>query len=273
MTQDPWQQAHAAAAAARVELRPVTSLEDCDRILDVMIATWGHHQLLPREMIRALGESGNVPWGAFDGDEMVGYVLDWAGVDQEGLHVHSHMLAALPARRHQGVGYALKLSQRARALSQDIHVVRWTFDPLVARNAYLNLVKLGAVADRFFRNFYGEMTDTLNVGERSDRLVVRWHLDRDPAEPKQVPSVGLTTVLRRGRGEQPLPGDAPGPAGAFVEIPPDHAELKKAVPAAAAAWREAVADALDGCFAAGFLAASFDRTRSAYVMAPEAPAE
>ena len=71
-----------------------------------MIATWGEHQLLPREMIRALGDSGNTPWGAFAGEEMIGYVLGWSGVDpEEGLHTHSHMLATLPDRRHRGVGY------------------------------------------------------------------------------------------------------------------------------------------------------------------------
>ena len=67
---------------------------------------------------------------------MIGYVLGWAGVDpDDGLHLHSHMLAALPDRRHRGVGYALKLAQRAQALDQGIDLVRWTFDPLVARNA------------------------------------------------------------------------------------------------------------------------------------------
>ena len=111
-----------------------------------MIATWGEHQLLPREMIRALGDSGNTPWGAFDGDEMIGYVLGWSGVDpDEGLHTHSHMLATLPDRRHRGVGYALKLAQRAQCLDQGIPRVRWTFDPLLSRNAHFNLTKLGAV--------------------------------------------------------------------------------------------------------------------------------
>ena len=273
MTEDPWGQAHAAAAAAGVALRPLTSLEDCDRILAVMIATWGNHQLLPRETLRALGESGNVPWGAFDGDDLIGYVLDWVGVDADGLHVHSHMLAALPARRHRGIGFALKLAQRARALAQDVHVVRWTFDPLVARNAYLNLAKLGAIGDRFARNFYGEMTDTLNEGDRSDRLMVRWDLDRDPAAIVPASTEGLPTVLRRGKGEQPLTGDAPGQAGGLVEIPPDHAQLKAAVPASAAAWRDAVADAFDACFGAGLVATGFDRTRSSYVLQPGAPAE
>ena len=71
-----------------------------------MIATWGDHQTIPREMIRALAESGNVPFGAFEGDDLIGYVLGWVGTGpaEAGLHVHSHMLAALPDRRHAGVG-------------------------------------------------------------------------------------------------------------------------------------------------------------------------
>ncbi len=94
-----------------------------------MVATWGPFQLPPREVITALAHSGNVPLGAYDDERLVGFVLGWAGVDEEGLHVHSHMLAALPERRHRGVGYALKLGQRAQALDQGIHVARWTFDP------------------------------------------------------------------------------------------------------------------------------------------------
>ena len=139
---------------------------------------------------------------------MVGFVLGWAGVDGEGLHVHSHMLAALPERRHRGVGYALKLGQRAQALAQDIHVARWTFDPLVARNAWFNFGKLGAVADAFGRAFYGEMTDEINAGDRSDRLVVRWDLDLDPA-PRPWPD-GLPAVLSaEGDPQHPRPAQGP----------------------------------------------------------------
>jgi predicted GNAT superfamily acetyltransferase len=181
MTSEAWDLAHAAAETAGVTLRPLTSIADADAILRVMIATWGEHQLLPREEIVALAESGNVPWGADAGGQTIGYVLGWAGVDPEdGLHLHSHMLAAVPDRRHRGVGYALKLAQRAACLEQGIHLIRWTFDPMISRNAWLNLGKLGALADRFRRDLYGEMADELNVGERSDRLVVRWELDRDP---------------------------------------------------------------------------------------------
>ena len=100
--------------------------------------------------MRALGSSGNISWGA-SRRRAVGFVLGWAGVDEEGLHVHSHMVATVPDRRHAGVGYALKLAQRAQALEQGIHLVRWTFDPMVARNAWLNFGKLGTLCRRFAR--------------------------------------------------------------------------------------------------------------------------
>jgi len=267
-----WELAHGAARAAGVTLRPLTTLADADRILEVMIATWGEHQLLPREMIHALGASGNVPWGAFDGEEMIGYVLGWTGIDpEEGLHTHSHMLAALPDRRHEGVGYALKLAQRAQALEQGIHLVRWTFDPLVARNAYFNLWKLGAVADRFHRNFYGEMTDSLNRGERSDRFVVRWDLDRPPG-PRSVTASGGSPVLRRSDGTYlPAPVSLGAPAGgvALVQIPREYADLRERDPELARAWRDALAEAVEACLDAGLVAAGFDGPTGAYVMAED----
>jgi predicted GNAT superfamily acetyltransferase len=231
----------------------------------VMVATWGDSQTVPREVLRALAESGNVPFGAFAGETLVGYVVGWAAVDpQEGLHVHSHMLAALPYRRHAGVGYALKLAQRAQALDQGISVARWTFDPLVARNAYFNLHKLGAEADRFERNFYGEMTDELNRGDRSDRLVVRWDLERPPGHRPYPPgdvidvlwSVRDGDVVRPQRRADPV---ARPTGSVIVQVPNDHAELKRRRPDVAAEWRDAVADALEGCLSLGMKALAFKR--------------
>src|SRR5437867_2454619 len=202
---EAWELARAAARGAGVELRPLTTVDDADRINDVIQATWGG-QRLDREVVRALAASGNVPWGAFDGDRLIGFVLGWAGIDDEGLHVHSHMLAAIPDHRRRGVGFALKLTQRAQALDQGISVVRWTFDPLVARNAWLNLGKLGAVVDRFERDYYGVMTDDLNAGERSDRFMVRWELEREPG-PRSVAGppteIAVPADLYRLRGEDP----------------------------------------------------------------------
>jgi predicted GNAT superfamily acetyltransferase len=263
-----WGLAREAAEAANVQLRPLTSLGQFDDAISIMVATWGEFQLPPREVMTALAHSGNVPLGAYDDDRLVGFVLGWAGVDEEGLHVHSHMLAALPERRHRGVGYALKLGQRAQALDQGIRVARWTFDPLVARNAWFNLGKLGAVADDFGRDFYGEMSDEINRGDRTDRLVIRWDLDPDPA-PGVWPE-GLPTVLVAD-GEpdpRPVPKAAPVAAGGVVEVPREHQELRRRDPALASRWRDATAEALEACFDEGLIAGAFDKERSAYALVP-----
>ena len=239
---EAWGIAHAAAGGAGVELRPLETVEDADRINDVIQATWGG-QRIDREVVRALAASGNVPWGAFDGDRTIGFVLGWAGIDEDGLHVHSHMLAAVPHHRHRGVGYALKLAQRAQALDQGITVVRWTFDPLVARNAWLNIGKLGAVVDRFERDYYGEMTDDLNAGERSDRFMVRWELEREPG-PRSVAAPATE-----------------------IAVPADLLQLRERDPERARSWRDKVAQAAEAALARREVGLAFDRERSAYLFA------
>jgi predicted GNAT superfamily acetyltransferase len=264
---DPWALAHERAREAAVTLGQLTTVDDADLINQVVTATWGG-QHLDREVVRALAISGNVSWGAFDeAGSLTGFVLGWAGVDDGGLHVHSHMLATVPDGRHRGVGQALKLAQRAQALEQGIEVVRWTFDPMVARNAWLNLGKLGAVADRFVRNFYGEMADSINAGERSDRLTVAWHLRREPG-PRTI-AEPAADLLVRGGGDPPEPVASPErPArAAAIELPSEYHDLRATEPVLATAWRDAVADAVEACLDAGMVGAAFDRERSAYVFA------
>ena len=216
-----------AARAAGVELRPLTTIEDADRILAVMIATWGEHQLLPREMIRALGDSGNTPWGAFDGDGddrvRPGLVRRRSRRGAPRPFAHARDVARSPASR--GGVCAQAGAARAVPASRGSGVVRWTFDPLLSRNAYFNLTKLGAIADRFLPNFYGEMTDTLNRGERSDRLMVRWDLEREPGGPSGAPGF---EVLGRAGGdpEMPSPTDVRSPQGGSA-LDPDPARVSR----------------------------------------------
>jgi predicted GNAT superfamily acetyltransferase len=270
MTREAWEPAHGAAAAAGVELRPLTSLGDADEILRVMIETWGEHQLIPREMLRALGDSANPPFGAVAEGELIGYVLGWMAVDRDdGVIVHSHMLATVPERRHRGVGYALKLAQRAQALEHGVRIVRWTFDPLISRNAWFNIGKLGAAGDRFHRNFYGAMDDIVNRGERSDRLVVRWDLEPEPG-PWNVGVQGEPVLVRGGnQPDVPRPVRAGEPTGeaVIVEIPRDHQDLRTRDRGLADAWRDAAADAIEACLSRGMFAAAFDRDRCCYVFA------
>lgn len=265
-----WEKAFEAARAAGIELRPLDGLEDAERINRVEVATWGEEQELGREIVRALQHSGNVPFGAFGREgALVGYVLGFAGVDASGLHVHSHMLAALPEWRSRGVGFALKLAQRAQALDQGIHVVRWTFDPLIARNAYFNIAKLGASCDRFERNFYGPMTDAQNRGDRSDRFTVRWDLDREPPS-RAATAEGAVVLAAQGLADAPsprldlaaVPAEREGPV--LVQVPREYQRLRDAEPELARRWRDALAEAIEAGLASGRVASGFT-TDSAYV--------
>jgi len=260
---EPWDLAIRKAGRANVTLAPLTTVEDADLLNEVIEVTWGG-QHLDREVVRALAISGNTSWGAFDGDRLIGFVLGWAGVDEGGLHVHSHMLAAIPDRQHAGVGEALKLAQRAQALEQGFDLVRWTFDPLVARNAWLNLGKLGGVIDRFARSFYGDMQDAINQGERSDRVTVAWHLRRDPGG--YVVTAPTVDLVRSSDGGPLLLDVAPAGA-AVIEVPAEYHDLRRADPALGSAWRDAIATAVERCLDAGMVGAAFDRARSAYVFA------
>lgn len=257
---DPWTLARDTASAAGVTLTPLITVEDADRINEVIDRTWGG-QHLDREVVRALAASGNVSWGATDGDRIVGFVLGWAGVDDQGLHVHSHMLASIPDNRHRGVGTALKLAQRAQALDQRIELMRWTFDPLLARNAWLNVGKLGAVIDGFQRDFYGSMQDSLNAGERSDRAFIAWDLPPEPG-PRTPPPAD--DVVRDADGE-PSSMEPAGARAVRIAIPREYPELRAADPRRADRWRDAIADAFDYCLHAGLIGLAFDRERSAYV--------
>jgi predicted GNAT superfamily acetyltransferase len=246
----------------------MSSPDDAAKIKEVLVATWGSHDLLPSEMVVALAGSGNVTWGAFEAERLVGYVLGWAGVSHDdGLHVHSHQLAIIPDLRHKGIGYALKLAQRAQALDQGIGLVRWTFDPLVSRNAWFNLVKLGASADRFLPRYYGEMTDALNSGELTDRLLVRWELERLP--PGNAMEVeGLTVLARSGPDDAPEPSavlEPPSGGTATIAIPREYHALRSLDPQRALTWRRAVSTAMSGCFDAGLVVTGFTAD-SSYVL-------
>jgi predicted GNAT superfamily acetyltransferase len=264
MPTDGWSEAEAAATAAGVELEPLESLEDASAITSVMLSTWGAHQEVPRELIRALQESGNIPWGAFHNGRIVGYVLGWLGRDDEGVHVHSHMLAVDGDWRSRGVGFALKLAQRAAALDHGIRIIRWTFDPANAENAHFNLAKLGASADAFHRNFYGVMDDALNAGERTDRLVARWDLDARGAGG--AADEGFVVVDREGPEDRPAPGtvSAPSSGPALVRIPASYRELRAADRDLGERWREAIAAGIEASLGAGLRATGFT-TSSSYV--------
>jgi predicted GNAT superfamily acetyltransferase len=129
--------------------------------------------------------SGSYLSGAFIYNKMVGASFAFPATNN-GLHLHSHMTAVLDQYRDQGVGYALKIDQWNWAKKQNYPYLSWTFDPLVRRNAKLNVVKLGVDILSYHPNFYGEMSDVLNARDESDRLMVSWCTDMDAPKARAI---------------------------------------------------------------------------------------
>lgn len=166
-----------AAAGAGVSVRPAEP-GDLSGIIGLFERTWGAGRSPDRAMLLALDFAGNTVLVASQRGKPVGATLGFLGWT-DGVHLHSHMAAVVPWHRGGGVGYALKLLQRAICLEQGVAEVRWTFDPLIRRNAHFNLIKLGAEVTGFLPDFYGRLDDVISGGDRSDRFEVRWALDSE----------------------------------------------------------------------------------------------
>lgn len=168
-------QAEAAAEAAGVVVRTADP-GDMSAIIGMFERTWGPGRSPDRSMLLALDYAGNTVLIATAGGKPVGATLGFLGWS-DGIHLHSHMAVVVPWRRSGGVGYALKLFQRAVCLQHGVADIRWTFDPLIRRNAHFNLVKLGAEVVKFLPDFYGRLDDAVTGSDRSDRFEVKWRLD------------------------------------------------------------------------------------------------
>ena len=136
-------------------------------------------------LLQAMVHSGSYLSGAFIDNKIVGAAFAFPATNGE-LHLHSHMTAVLPEFRDKGVGYALKIDQWGWAKKKNYSHLSWTFDPLVRRNAKLNIAKLGVDISDYFPNFYGEMPDALNAGDESDRLMVSWRTDIDAPKAREL---------------------------------------------------------------------------------------
>ncbi len=256
-----------AAARGRVQVRALHThdeLEDARAIWDTVWPTVPGATEVTQNFLRAIEHSGGYIGGAFDGPRMVGSCLAIVGRSRGAAgwhtHLHSHVTAALPGFEDRGIGTSLKLHQRAWALDQGIDRIMWTFDPLVRRNARLNLVKLGGVGVEYLVDFYGAMDDPLNAGDASDRLLVQWDLASarvDTALMGAEPAMSAAQVRARGATELLVATDE-GPrlqptssAVVLVAVPDDIVDTRRIDPALAGRWRLQVRAALEPRVRAG----------------------
>lgn len=215
-------------------------------------------------MVMALAHSDCYVAGAYDGDDLIGASTGFLG-GREREVLHSHVTGVRDGRSSAGVGYALKQHQRAWALDRGLTTITWTFDPLIARNAYFNLARLGGRLIEYLVNFYGPMTDGRNLGQPSDRAFVRWELLR-PAPVRQWPDPVSVLII----GPNGLPVFRPelitdGPVELI--IPADIEALRRADPSAALTWRMVLRDAMTILLAEGWTVIGFQRG-GGYILSP-----
>ncbi|SFV03114.1 GNAT family N-acetyltransferase [Alicyclobacillus macrosporangiidus] len=169
-----------------IDIYPLTRLEQLQDMQELERRVWGTDPIPVHQTWTAV-KNGGVAIGAFDGPRMIGFVYGFPGFRAGEAYLCSHMMGVLPDYRNQGVGERLKHRQAEAARALGYRRMVWTYDPLEARNAWLNLSKLGAVADTYVENCYGELNDDLNRGMPSDRFEVTWDLAPDiPVVPEDV---------------------------------------------------------------------------------------
>jgi predicted GNAT superfamily acetyltransferase len=242
-----------------IVIRPLEGPADLAACLEVQRAVWGDdpRELVPPIVLEATRHAGGLLGGACDaGGRLLGIVYGMPAI-RSGRPAHwSHLLAVRPEARRLGLGLALKLWQRDRLREQGIYRVFWSYDPLLAANAHLNLNLLGARVIEYVEDMYG---DEIQGTAGSDRLIVEWDLAA-PAAPAEADAA---LVLH--------PNDEALPAAARlgVAVPPDFTALVGSDPRAALRWRLAGRRAFTHYLSAGYRVAGFRRGGQAHYVLEE----
>jgi predicted GNAT superfamily acetyltransferase len=210
-----------------ISLKSILEQKQSREIFDFTWALDSGTEITPN-LLQAMVHSGSYLSGAFVDNKIVGAAFAFPATNG-GLHLHSHMTAVLPDFRDKGVGHALKIDQWNWAKKNNYSHLSWTFDPLVRRNAKLNITKLGVDISGYFPNFYGDMPDALNAGDESDRLMVSWRTDIDAPKAREL----IT---------HPKPDDI------LIEVPEDIVAIRSKDQRESMKWRRQVRERFMAAF-------------------------
>jgi predicted GNAT superfamily acetyltransferase len=219
--------------SSNISIRPLTSLPDQALGRMIFDHTWAMDagtEITPN-LLQAMIHSGAYLSGAFIDGECVGAAFAFPATTG-GPHLHSHMTAVIDKFRDKGIGHALKVDQYKWAKQNNYKEITWTFDPLVARNAKLNILKLGVDISAYYPNFYGDMPDELNAGDESDRVMASLKVVGDAPTPRTAIS-------------------APDKSAVLIEIPSDIVAIRVKDIAENLRWRRLVRDEFVGVLARG----------------------
>ena len=272
-------------------IRLLESPEDMPAVEALQRTVWpgSETDVVPAHMLITAVHNGGLIAGAFVNDQLVGFVFGFPGIEftPDGPRPKhcSHMMGIHPDQRNSGIGFALKRAQWQMVRHQGLDHITWTYDPLLSRNAYLNIAKLGAVCNTYRQSEYGDMRDGLNAGLPSDRFLVDWWIhtrrverrlgkrarrplkleDFSKAElhPLYSPHHSDDHWLRPPEHFSPLEGNL-----TLAEIPTDFSALKDADFSLARDWRFFSRELFETAFSDGYIVTDFvfDQDRSFYVL-------
>jgi len=284
-----------------IVIRPLRTWDELEGVEALQTIYWGAQpeNIVHRHMLISIARNGGLVLGAFDGDKLVGCSMSFLGADladqdrpaMANLKLYSKRLVVLKEYRGRDVGYRLKLAQRDFAQRSGIRLITWTFDPLLSRNAHLNIRKLGTTSSYYFVDVYGVDAEGLALAGSSDRLQADWWLTSRRVEErlfgKRQPLTldqyiqGGTRILnptKLNEKAQPLPNEQfimPPSALGMIEIPADFERLVKKDEGLARAWREHTRAVLLGVLESGYILTDFvhepyeGRQRGFYVCSHE----
>ncbi len=246
---------------------------------DLQRAVWPDSEtdIVPLHMLITAVHNGGLVFGAFIEEKMVGFVFGFPGIETTAdgprpKHC-SHMLGIHPDHRDGGIGFALKRAQWQMVRQQGLDHVTWTYDPLLSRNAYLNIAKLGSVCSTYRPSEYGDMRDGLNQGLPSDRFQMDWWINTRRVESRlgkrSRPTLKLNHVMRSGvrlfysvprRAGLPHPPEHVPPFEdrmLLTEIPGDFSALKTKEFSLARDWRFFTRELFETAFAKQYIITDF----------------
>ncbi len=275
-----------------VSLRVLETPEEMAEVEALQRSVWtgNETEIVPVHMLIAVVHNGGVAVGAFisegSSERLVGFVFGFPGLydtpDGPRLKHHSHMLGVHPDFRDAGLGFKLKRAQWQIVRHQGVDRITWTYDPLLSRNAKLNISRLGAVCNTYLRDVYGELRDGMNVGLPSDRFMVDWWVGssrvdrrlstqaRQPLEladylsggvelinPATLDGLGFLQPMDNPLQNLPQVEREQQARMILVEIPPNFPSLKAADPVLGLAWRLHTRIIFETRFNQGYLVTDF----------------
>ncbi len=261
-----------------VKIRSINTLTDLRKCHEIQRATWGFTDLMvfPYTQLISAAHNGGVLLGAYVNEELVGFVYGYLGMSGSKLYHFSQRMGVLPQYQSMGIGMKLKLAQREQMLRQGIDLIVWTYDPLLGKNAALNIEKLGGFVRHYARDIYGAVNNPLQVGLSTDRFLLEWELMSDrvrerirSSEPRPRAEEWLKQDRHHLVNYVAWEGNLPRPVALdlemeedtlLVQIPPDLNAIKRIDLSVARGWRESTRDIFETYFKRGYVVTGFARS-------------